>query len=118
MVRAEVSHRLRQGRPWRLALPLLALWAVFAGPAVAEIDYDSRRAAALRRCDEPQHRGRVEEARTCFRALLRDTNAVVRAEAAFVLRDMRTANDTFRAALAEDPRSIVARLRWGRLFIE
>jgi cellulose synthase operon protein C len=119
MVRVEVSHRLRShARSWRLALPLLGLWAALAGPAVAEIDYDSRRAAALRRCDEPQHRGRVEEARTCFRALLRDTNAVVRAEAAFVLRDMRTANDTFRAALVEDPKSIVARLRWGRLFIE
>jgi tetratricopeptide (TPR) repeat protein len=119
MVRAELSHRMPPRGLWRRALPLLALWAaVHAGTAVAAIDYDSRRAASLRRCDDPMHRGRVEEARTCYRALLRDTNALVRAEAAFVLRDMRTANDTFRAALAADAQSVVARLRWGKLYIE
>ncbi len=76
MVRAEIL----QGRSaWWCAVPL-ALWAaVHAGSAMADIDYDTRRSAALRRCDEPQHHGRVDEARTCYRALLRDNSALVRA---------------------------------------
>jgi tetratricopeptide (TPR) repeat protein len=120
MMRADVSRRMPpwRGPLWRSALPLLALLAaVHAGPAVAEIDYDSRRAASVRRCDDMQYRGRAEEARTCYRALLTDANTLVRAEAAFMLRDMRLANDTFRAAIAEDSKSVVGRLRWGKLFI-
>lgn len=100
-------------------LPLLALCAaVYAGQAFADIDYDTRRSAALLRCDDPQHHGRVEEARTCYRALLRDASALVRAEASFALGDLRTANEQFRAAVTDAPRSSLPRLRWGYMFLE
>jgi cellulose synthase operon protein C len=104
----------------RRTLPLLALWAtVHAGQALAaDIDYDVRRAAALRRCDEPQHHGRAEEARTCYRALLRDANLLVRAEASFALGDVATANQQFRDAAAAAPRSVLPKLRWAQLFRE
>src|SRR5215203_2402345 len=121
MVRAELSHRMGPLRPrgWRCALPLLALWAtVHASLAVADIDYDARRAASLRRCDEPRYHGRVEEARTCYRALLRDTSTLVRAEATFGLGDTKAADDLFKSAIAEDQRAVLPRLRRGRMFME
>ena len=102
----------------RTALLLVLGAGLHIAPAQADIDYDSRRSAALRRCDEPRHHGKVEEARACYQPLLRDANALVRAEAAFALGDIRGANDLFRAAVAADPRSVLPRLRWGRLYME
>ena len=100
-------------------LATLGLAALLGGGAAiaADIDYDPRRAPALRRCDEPAHRGRVEQARDCYRALLRNNDALVRAEALFSLDDLRTANDTFREAATADPDAVLPRLRWGRMFI-
>ncbi|MEO6080097.1 MAG: tetratricopeptide repeat protein [Steroidobacteraceae bacterium] len=117
MQHAEHSHRRSA---WLRAAPVLALWlAIHAGQAAAvDIDYDARRSAALRRCDEPQHHGRVEEARDCYRPLLRDASSLVRAEAAFALGDLRTANDLFKVAVAEDPRGALQRVRWGRMYME
>ena len=41
--------------------------ALVAGSALAQpIDYDPRRAPELRACDDHQHHGRVEQARTCY----------------------------------------------------
>lgn len=90
-----------------LALPL-------AAPA-ADIDYDPRRPDELRSCDEDQHHGRVDAARPCYTRLLGSTNPLVRAEAAFALGDLPAANDLFRAAVAAQPESTLARVRWGRL---
>ncbi|MET0282708.1 MAG: tetratricopeptide repeat protein [Steroidobacteraceae bacterium] len=98
-----------------------ALWLVaLCAPGVAaavDIDYDPRRSAALRRCDDPLHHGLVERARECLRPLLRASDALTRAEAAFALDDLRTANDQFREAVAAEPRGVLPRLRWGRMFI-
>ncbi len=93
--------------------------AMLAGGTAAarDIDYDPRRAPALRRCDDPAHRGRVEQARECYGALLRSTDALVRAEALFALDDLRAANDTFREAVAANENAVLPRLRWGRMFI-
>lgn len=104
--------------PLVLAVSLLA--AVLlpgAARAAADIDYDPRRAASLRRCDEPLHQGRVRPAQDCFRALLRANDPLVRAEAAFALDDLRTANDLFREAVAASPQAVLPRLRWGRMFL-
>ncbi len=49
--------------------------------------------------------------------LLRTGNALTRAEAAFALGDLRSANDLFRAAVAENPAAPLPRVRWGRMFI-
>src|SRR5690606_670451 len=83
-----------------------------------DIDYDPRRAEALRRCDEPGHQGRVEQARQCFGALLQHADPLVRAEAAFALGDLRTANEPFRAAVRATGAGPLRRLGWGRMFLE
>jgi tetratricopeptide (TPR) repeat protein len=97
----------------------LLLACVLAGGAAlaADIDYDPRRAASLRACDDPAHRGRVEPARTCYSALLRQVDPLIRAEAHFALGDLRAANDTFREAVAANATAVLPRLRWGRMFL-
>ncbi len=99
-------------------LAVLALFAAAGSAVAADIDYDPRRAPALRRCDEPAHRGRIEQARDCYGALLRSTDALTRAEALFALDDLRAANDAFREAVAAREDAALPRLRWGRLFIQ
>lgn len=113
-------NRAARGGQSRPALALLALFAVaHVGTAMAvDIDYDTRRSTSLRRCDDPQHHGRVEEARGCYRPLLRDDSALVRAEAAWALGDLRNANEFFRAAVAADARAVYPRLRWGHMFLD
>jgi cellulose synthase operon protein C len=114
-----MKSRSRQSPALRLAGAMLGLAASFVplvSPA-ADIDYDTRRSAALRRCDDPLHHGRVDAARECLRPLLRANDALTRAEAAFALDDLRTANDLFREAVAADPRAVLPKLRWGRMYL-
>jgi len=99
-----------------LALGLAALCPAVATQA-APIDYDTRRAADLRRCDEQLHHGRVDAANACYQPLLRATSPLTRAEAAFALGDLRSANDLFRDAVAADDRAPLPRVRWGRMFL-
>jgi tetratricopeptide (TPR) repeat protein len=109
--------RIHSSRVAAGAALLLAGLAAGGAAVAADIDYDPRRAAALRACDEPAHRGRVEPARTCYTALLREVNPLIRAEALFALGDLRAANDTFREAAAADAAATLPRLRWGRMFL-
>jgi len=96
-----------------IALGLLLPLAVHA----TDIDYDPQRAAELRRCDDPLHHGRVDAARQCLQPLLNAASPLTRAEAAFALGDLRTANDLFRAAVAADQRNPLPRVRWGRMYL-
>ena len=108
----------RARAPALLRLAAALLCVATAWPAGAQvIDYDPRRAAVLKRCDEPLHHGRLEEARTCFRPLLRSSEPLIRAEAAWALGDLRNANDFFREAVAAQPKSALPRIRWGRMFM-
>ena len=92
--------------------------SLLAGTAIAaDIDYDPRRSQALRRCDEPAHRGRLEQARDCYGGLLRAADPLTRAEALFALDDLRAANDAFREAVAANPQAPLPKLRWGRMFM-
>jgi tetratricopeptide (TPR) repeat protein len=88
------------------------------GVGAAEIDYDPRRPAALKSCDEHAYRGRAAQARDCYGALTRNSDLHIRAEAQLGLGDLRAANETFREALAAKPDSVLIRLRWGRMFLE
>jgi tetratricopeptide (TPR) repeat protein len=99
------------------ALVLAALGVLAWSASAADIDYDPRRPASLRRCDEPAHRGRTEQARECYRNLLRSSDAYLRAEALFALDDLRAANDMFREAVAANPQAVLPKLRWARLFM-
>ncbi len=84
-----------------------------------QIDYDERRAASLRRCDQPLHRGQVADARACFQALLRSSREpLIQAESAWAMGDLRAANELFRQAVAAEPRAVLPRVRWGRMFLD
>jgi tetratricopeptide (TPR) repeat protein len=113
---------MRSPEPATVRRPLTALVALLlaglgASAAAQEIDYDTRRSAELRRCDEPRERGRVDEARRCFQGLLARGDALTRAESQWALGDLRAANDAFREAVAADPRAVLPRIRWARLFL-
>ena len=120
---------LRAPSPWgegwgegmraRSLLSLLAAALLLSPPPHArEIDYDPRRATELRDCDDPHYRGRVQQARDCYRKLLEDSgNVVIQAEAAWALGDTQRANTLFREATNANERSTQPRVRWGRLFL-
>jgi tetratricopeptide (TPR) repeat protein len=114
MSRRARSMRLRS----LLLVPLLAACCLPSAVLAAPIDYDPRRATELRACDEPQHRGRVQEARLCYRRLLENSgNVITQAEAAWALGDIQRANSLFREAANANERSSQPRVRWGRLFL-
>jgi tetratricopeptide (TPR) repeat protein len=99
-------------------LVVLALLAAALPSFAQQIDYDPRRAPALRRCDEPLLRGQQEAAQRCYQALLRgNADLLTRAESQWALGDLRAANDLFRQAAAASPRAVLPRVRWGRLFL-
>ncbi len=102
----------------RTALLILLLPLSLSAALGATIDYDQRRATELRQCDDPQHRGRLQEARDCYRRLLEDSrNVITQAEAAWALGDIQRANTLFREAANANERSSQPRVRWGRLFL-
>lgn len=96
------------------------LLALVSMPLFAQqIDYDDRRAPALRRCDEPLHHGQTVEARSCFQALLSTSrDPLIQAESAWAMGDLRAANDLFRQAVAANDRAVLPRVRWGRMFLD
>lgn len=98
---------------------LLASAAFVTGSAVAQsIDYDPRRATELRACDEHRDHGRVEQARSCYSQLLNSSNAIMQAEAAWALGDLKTANERFRDIVQANARAVQPRIRWARLFLQ
>jgi tetratricopeptide (TPR) repeat protein len=107
-------------KPGRTIAAMLSLAALLAGgnALASDIDYDKRRAAALRPCDDLAHRGRAPQARECYGALLRNADPLIRAEAQFGLGDIRAANEVFREAVAANQRAVLPRVRWGRMFME
>lgn len=102
-----------------LTLFIMSFMGMSAATAQS-IDYDPRRPAELRECDDHEYRGRVVEAKACYVRLLNGApSAIVQAEAAWRTGDLQRANRRFRDALAQGgPRMVYARSRWGRLFIE
>jgi tetratricopeptide (TPR) repeat protein len=103
---------------------LAALGCAYAALAVAShaaaqaIDYDPRRSTELRACDEHRYRGRIDEARQCYGALLSAGNVVTQAEATWALGDLSSANELFRRAVRANERAAQPRVRWGRLYVQ
>jgi cellulose synthase operon protein C len=96
-----------------VALCALALLA--AGPVAAEAE----RPAALVACDREKDRGRLDEARRCYTALLeKDPPPALGAEAHWALGDPKRANAEFRRAAEAEPRNADVQLRWGLLYLE
>jgi tetratricopeptide (TPR) repeat protein len=102
----------------RLGLGAL-ICAVSLHATAMQIDYDDRRAASLRKCDEPLYHGQADAARTCFQALMRGTrDPLIQAESAWALGDLRGANELFRQAVAASDTAVLPRIRWGRMFLD
>ncbi len=74
----------------------------------AQIDY----------CRALRHHGRLSEARGCFNRLLTNDAALTRAEAYWGLEQHQEANQQFRMAYKEEPKSSLVRVEWGQLFLE
>ena len=108
----------RSIRRSRAVISAFVLGLSLAAPAAAlDFDYDPSRPAALRSCDADREHGRVAPARRCYQALLAQADPLLRAESAWALGDLKTANTLFRDAVAADARSVRARLRWGQLYL-
>jgi cellulose synthase operon protein C len=69
-------------------------------------------------CRTLRHHGKLEEARTCFARLASGSDPYLRAEGLWGLEQYKEANDQFRDALKQHPKSVDYRVRWGRLFLE
>jgi cellulose synthase operon protein C len=109
--------RLERGRMLRAATAVVTM-AMSLQATALQIDYDDRRADALRKCDEPLYHGQPE-ARSCFQALLRSSrDPLLQAESAWALGDLRAANELFRQAVAASDSAVLPRLRWGRMFLD
>ena len=77
------------------------------------------RDAALKPCDQAMDRGHRGEANGCYGRLLNSpASFLVRAEAAWALRDMHRANDLFREAVNLRPKDPYIRVRWGYLYLD
>ena len=102
---------------WALALILSLATAstCFARPA----DYGLLGDPELAACDGRHWRGEREAARGCYQQLLQSTaSAAIRAEAAWALGDLKTANLLFRRAVENQPEVVATRVRWGQLFAQ
>jgi tetratricopeptide (TPR) repeat protein len=100
----------------RTATLVLLLLAATAG--AQSIDYDPRRAAELRPCDDDRYHGRAEQARTCYARLLDSPTPIVQAEAAWATGDIQRANQIFRDIVQNNERAVQPRVRWARLYLQ
>jgi tetratricopeptide (TPR) repeat protein len=95
---------------------LICLW-FSAAESAFRIEYTTDRPDVLRACDEIRYRGERNAATDCYSDLLiNDADDRIRAEAAWVLGDVRSANSYFQSAVAEFPEDPAIRVRWARLF--
>lgn len=69
-------------------------------------------------CRDLRHHGKLDQARTCFQALTRNPDAFLSAEGYFGLGLYDEANDQFRLAVQQRPKSADVRTEWGRLYLE
>ncbi len=69
-------------------------------------------------CKALRHHGQLAQARTCFEKLSRDQDPFLSAEGYFGLSQYDEANDQFRMAIKEQPKSAQVRTEWGNLYLE
>ncbi len=69
-------------------------------------------------CAALAHHGKRAEAQACYTALTRSADHYLRAEGFWGLEQFQDANNEFRAAVAQDDKSVRDRVRWGRLMHE
>ncbi|MFT3906418.1 MAG: tetratricopeptide repeat protein [Steroidobacteraceae bacterium] len=102
-------------------IPAAAAVAALCSPALfaRDLPYGAVTDSAVQRCDAQQWRGALNEARVCYLALLQSNgSAARRAEAAWALGDLKSANDLFRMAVAGAPQDALLRVRWADLYVQ
>ena len=87
-------------------------------PTISAQRDDSRgkRSAELHPCDQLQDTGKRLNAADCYRNLLTHGSLATRAEAFWMLGDLKSANDKFREAVEADQDNPDLRVRWGYLY--
>jgi len=75
------------------------------------------RAAGVNDCRTLKRHGQTREAAACFERLTRAPDSLSRAEGYFGLGHYDVANDEFRMALKEQPKSAEVRYEWGLLYL-
>ncbi|MDZ4799142.1 MAG: tetratricopeptide repeat protein [Bryobacteraceae bacterium] len=93
----------RGGRAW-----------LFAGPVASQASTPTPGAD----CRALKHRGKNAEAHTCFMKLTVAKDQWSRAEGFWGIGAFKEANDSYKAAVAAQPKNPDVRVRWGRLFLE
>ena len=68
-------------------------------------------------CRSLVHHGKSSEARRCFGGLLASADPFLRAEGYWGLERYEDANNEFRTAQREHPKSAQIDVEWGRLFL-
>jgi tetratricopeptide (TPR) repeat protein len=108
--------------PLRFSLQLITVALLGFGSLATlarTVDYDPRRPAELRSCDDHQNHGRAAQAKECYLNLLGDSgNLVTQAEAVWALNDIDRANRLFREAVSVSENSVQPRVRWAWLFLD
>ena len=102
-----------------LAATTLAL-AISAGTALArEPLYGVLDNAALARCEDQFWHGRLNDAQSCYSQLQSAQAPIaIRAEAAWALGDLQSANSLFQEAVKAQPKNALLRVRWGELYMQ
>src|SRR6478736_746668 len=76
---------------------LFALGCLAQAALAENFDYDARRPAELRACDDQRDHGKSNDARACYNKLLNSSkDRATQAEAAWAIGDVRHANELFR----------------------
>lgn len=82
-----------------------------------DIHYGAIGDVDLLRCDRLAWTGKQDDSRACYQQLLAGNAAAeIKAEAAWALGDLQSANAQFRVAAGQRPGSAAIRVRWGDLF--
>jgi cellulose synthase operon protein C len=69
-------------------------------------------------CRQLRHHGQLREAQACFAALTQAPDALDRAEGYRGVGRYDEANEEFRTALREQPKSSLVRVEWGRMYLD
>jgi len=81
-----------------------------------QLHFDLERDEALVECDVQRYAGESEAAKQCYEGLENNQDALVRAEAASALGDVRLANRLYREA-SEDSDNPAIKTGWGNVFL-
>jgi tetratricopeptide (TPR) repeat protein len=103
------------------ALAALVLSCVFGATDLEarDIHYGAVDHPDLIACDRLYWRGETQESTLCYERLLQSRAPLpIRAEAAWALNDLKTANRMFQQVLREQPDDVVSRTRWGDLYAD